>query len=66
MNGEAVSGWQKVTPGSDLSLTFTPDTGRNVKEVVVDGEEMEFIDSYTLEKVSAWSAGTHTVEVTFG
>lgn len=66
MNDDAVSGWQKVTPGSDLSLTFTPDTGRNVKEVVVDGEEMEFIDSYTLEKVSAWSAGTHTVEVTFG
>lgn len=27
---------------------------------------MEFIDSYTLENVSAWSAGTHTVEVTFG
>ena len=66
MNGEAVSGWQKVTPGSDLSLTFTPDAGRNVKEVVVDGEKMEFIDSYTLEDVSAWSADTHTVEVTFG
>ena len=66
MNGEAVSGWQKVTPGSDLSLTFTPNTDRNVKEVVVDGEKMEFIDSYTLKNVSAWSAGTHTVEVTFG
>ncbi len=66
MDGEAVSGWQKVTPGSDLSLTFTPDAGRNVKEVVVDGEKMEFIDSYTLKNVSAWSAGTHTVEVTFG
>ena len=66
MNDEAVSGWQKVTPGSDLSLTFTPDAGRNVKEVVVDGEKMEFIDSYTLENVSAWSADTHTVEVTFG
>ena len=66
MNGQEVSGWQKVTPGSDLSLTFTPDAGRNVKEVVVDGEKMEFIDSYTLKNVSAWSAGTHTVEVTFG
>ena len=66
MNDGEVSGWQKVTPGSDLSLTFTPDAGRNVKEVVVDGEKMEFIDSYTLEDVSAWSAGTHTVEVTFG
>ena len=65
MNGEAVSGWQKVTPGSDLSLTFTPGDS-NVKQVVVDGEKMEFIDSYTLENVSAWSAGTHTVEVTFG
>ena len=30
------------------------------------GEKMEFIDSYTLKNVSAWSAGTHTVEVTFG
>ena len=66
MNDGEVSGWQKVTPGSDLSLTFTPNTDRNVKEVVVDGEKMEFIDSYTLKNVSAWSAGTHTVEVTFG
>ena len=66
MNGQEVSGWQKVTPGSDLSLTFTPNTDRNVKEVVVDGEKMEFIDSYTLKNVSAWSAGAHTVEVTFG
>lgn len=66
MNDGEVSGWQKVTPGSDLSLTFTPGGDSNVKEVVVDGEKMEFIDSYTLEDVSAWSAGTHTVEVTFG
>ena len=66
MNGETVSGWQEVTPGSDLELTFKPDSDRNVKQVVVDGEKMEFIDSYTLENVSAWSAGTHTVEVTFG
>lgn len=66
MNGQEVSGWQKVTPGADLALIFTPAAGRNVKEVVVDGEKMEFIDSYTLKNVSAWSAGTHTVEVTFG
>ena len=66
MDGKEVSGWQKVTPGSDLSLTFTPGGDSNVKEVVVDGEKMEFIDSYTLEDVSAWSADTHTVEVTFG
>lgn len=66
MNGQEVSGWQKVTPGDDLSLLFTPNTDRNVKEVVVDGEKMEFIDSYTLKNVSAWSAGAHTVEVTFG
>ena len=66
MDGKEVSGWQKVTPGDDLSLIFTPNTDRNVKEVVVDGEKMEFIDSYTLKNVSAWSAGTHTVEVTFG
>ena len=66
MNGQEVSGWQKVTPGDDLSLIFTPNTDRNVKEVVVDGEKMEFIDSYTLKNVSAWSAGAHTVEVTFG
>lgn len=66
MNDEAVSGWQKVTPGDDLELAFTPGGDNNVKEVVVDGEKMEFIDSYTLKNVSAWSAGTHTVEVTFG
>ena len=66
MDGKEVSGWQKVTPGDDLSLIFTPNTDRNVKEVVVDGEKMEFIDSYTLKNVSAWSADTHTVEVTFG
>ncbi len=66
MDGHEVSGWQKVTPGSDLSLTFTPNASHNVKEVVVDGEKMEFIDSYTLKNVNAWSVGTHTVEVTFG
>ncbi len=66
MNDGEVSGWQKVTPGDDLELAFTPGGDSNVKEVVVDGEKMEFIDSYTLENVSAWSAGTHTVEVTFG
>ena len=66
MDGKEVSGWQKVTPGDDLSLTFTPGGDSNVKQVVVDGEKMEFIDSYTLENVCAWSAGTHTVEVTFG
>ena len=56
MDGKEVSGWQKVTPGDDLSLTFTPGGDSNVKEVVVDGEKMEFIDSYTLKNVSAWSA----------
>lgn len=66
MDGKEVSGWQKVTPGDDLELVFTPGGDCNVKEVVVDGEKMEFIDSYTLEDVSAWSADTHTVEVTFG
>ena len=66
MNGQEVSGWQKVTPGDDLELAFTPGGDNNVKEVVVDGEKMEFIDSYTLKNVSAWSADTHTVEVTFG
>ena len=66
MNDGEVSGWQKVTPGDDLELAFTPGGDNNVKEVVVDGEKMEFIDSYTLENVSAWSADTHTVEVTFG
>lgn len=66
MNDGEVSGWQKVTPGSDLSLTFTPGGDSNVKQVVVDGEKMEFIDSYTLENVRAWREGTHTVEVTFG
>ena len=66
MDGKEVSGWQKVTPGDDLELVFTPGGDSNVKKVVVDGEKMEFIDSYTLKNVSAWSAGTHTVEVTFG
>ena len=66
MDGKEVSGWQKVAPGSDLSMTFTPGSDSNVKEVVVDGKKMELIDSYTLKDVSAWSAGTHTVEVTFG
>ena len=66
MNGKTVSGWQNVTPGDDLELTFTPGDDRNVKEVVIDGEKMESIDSYTLENVKAWGKGIHTVEVTFG
>lgn len=59
-----VSGWTEVVQ-SDLLLTFSPDDNNKVKEVVVDGEEMGSIGSYNLQDVKAWSAGTHTVEVTF-
>ena len=51
MNDEAVSWWQKVTPGSNLELVFAPGGDSNVKKVVVDGEKMEFIYNYTLENV---------------
>ena len=65
MNDTTVSGFQKVTAGEDLELTFTPGNNNKVKEVVVDGEKLEAIDSYTLSEVSAWGRGIHTVEVTF-
>lgn len=64
VENKEVSGWTEVAQG-DLSLTFSPDDNNNVKEVVVDGKRMGSIDSYTLHDVKAWSAGTHTVEVTF-
>lgn len=64
VENKKVSGWTEVAQG-DLSLTFSPDDNNKVKEVVVDGEEMGSIGSYNLQDVKAWSAGTHTVEVTF-
>ena len=65
MNDTTVSGLQEVTAGEELELTFTPGNNNKVKEVVVDGEKLGAIDSYTLSEVSAWGRGTHTVEVTF-
>lgn len=65
MNDTTVSGLQEVTAGEDLELTFTPGNNNRVKEVVVDGEKLGAVDSYTLSDVSAWGRGIHTVEVTF-
>ena len=65
MNDTTVSGLQEVIAGEDLELTFTPGNNNRVKEVVVDGEKLGAVDSYTLSDVSAWGRGIHTVEVTF-
>ncbi|WP_395013470.1 glycoside hydrolase domain-containing protein [Robinsoniella peoriensis] len=42
-----------VTEGEDISFTFTPDEGYAVKDVLVNGESVGAVTSYTFENVSA-------------
>ncbi len=60
-NGMVVPGEATVEYGSDKTFTFIPDEGYKVEDVLIDGESVGAVTSYTFEKVSA----EHTVSVTF-
>jgi uncharacterized protein YkwD len=51
-----------VYQGSNITFTFTPNSGYSVDEVVVDGDSKNLTTSYTFSNVSS----NHTIEVNFG
>ncbi len=55
------SGTVSVTAGADKAFTFTPDEGNRVADVIVDGESLGALGSYTFEDVRA----DHTIKVVF-
>ena len=55
------SGRVSVTRGSDKTFRITPDDGYEIADVLVDGESVGAVSSYTFENVRA----NHTIEVIF-
>lgn len=55
------SGKVSVTAGADKTFTFTPDEGNRVADVIVDGESLGALGSYTFKGVRA----DHTIKVVF-
>ena len=55
------SGTVEVKEGEDLTFTITPDAGYKIDKIIVDGHEVETVNSYTFENVT----GRHTIEVSF-
>ena len=56
------SGAVQITDGKSKTFTITPDTGRFISDVKVDGASVGTPTTYTFNKVTA----DHTIEVTFG
>ena len=59
--GIAPSGLQTVSAGSNVTFSFTPDSGRHVADVLVDGSSVGAVASYTFTNVTA----NHTISATF-
>ena len=55
------AGSQNATFGSDVSFTFTADPGYHVADVLVDGDSVGALSSYTLADVRE----AHSISVTF-
>lgn len=55
------SGTVSVTAGADKTFTFTPDEGNRVADVIVDGESLGALGSYTFEDI----VRDHTIQVVF-
>ena len=51
----------RVRRGSDRTFTITPDEGYQISDVLVDGESVGAVDSYTFENVRA----RHTIQAVF-
>ena len=65
----SVTGKGKITPagatavieGDDVTYTFTPDAGNALTDVVVDGQSLGIVGSYTFDDVAA----NHTIQAKF-
>ena len=55
------SGWANVPIGSDQTFTITPDKGYAVAKVLIDGQSVGAVTSYTFQSVTEG----HTIEVIF-
>ncbi|BBB32873.1 hypothetical protein TTHT_1360 [Thermotomaculum hydrothermale] len=55
------SGEVTVNSGDDITFTITPDEGYFILDVLVDGEPVGRVDTYTFENVDA----NHTIEARF-
>ena len=55
------SGKVRVTRNSDKTFTVTADSGYEIADVLVDGQSVGAVDSYTFENVTK----AHTIEVRF-
>ncbi len=47
--------------GNDVVYTFTPSLGYHLKQILVDGEEVELANNYTFEDIKA----NHTINIKF-
>ncbi len=54
-------GYTSVVMGGSQTYTIAPDEGMYIKDVIVDGESIGAVESYTFENV--WES--HTIEVVF-
>lgn len=59
--GSVSPGTTTVEAGKDITFTITPDTGYVVDSLVVDGEQVQSLDSYAFLSVDT----NHTLSVTF-
>ena len=55
------SGEQSVKHGADLAVTITADAGYVIEDVLVDGESVGAVESYTFEEVES----DHSLEASF-
>jgi hypothetical protein len=55
------SGATAVNEGDDVTYTFTPDAGNAITDVVVDGQSLGIVTSYTFDDVAA----NHTIQAKF-
>ena len=57
----APTGATAVNEGDDVTYTFTPDAGNALSDVVVDGQSLGIVASYTFDDVAA----NHTIQAKF-
>ena len=57
----APTGATAVNEGEDVTYTFTPDAGNALSDVVVDGQSLGIVASYTFDDVAA----NHTIQAKF-
>ena len=55
------NGTSKIKYGNSVTITVTPDEGYEIESVTLDGEAVEIVNEYTIERVTA----DHVINVVF-